>query len=292
MRDVFLVGSIPYAGKDLSCGIAVDPEDWQKWIWELLKDNNWYNLGKQFGEKNRNAMNFQQRIDNLLQAIAYCYTSEYKKLDNFKIWGITFDKGQHTEFTPFFNQTKEKSWRFEYNPIIELSNKMDNDDMYYGVFSWKFPMKTGMSKRILEKVIRNQNSDVIGLAPEFFKHNYLSFSYKQHPGLKELLEKVCNKLNLNLPKEVDKVVYSNFFLAKGKVYKNYVNNVIIPALDYMENEIWEEVNKDAQYKSGLSKENLLNYTGLEYYNFVTFVLERMLSVWLYNHPEISFKQIG
>jgi hypothetical protein len=292
MRDVFLVGSVPYAGKDLSYGIAIDPEDWQKWIWSLLENNTWYELGKQFGEKNRNAMNFQQRIDNLLQAIAYCYTSEYKELDNFKIWGITFDENQYTEFEPVFNQTKEKAWRFEYTPIMELSNKMDNNDIYYGVFSWKFPVKTGMSKRILEKVIRNQNDDVLGLAPSFFKHNYLSFSYLQHPGLKEILEKVCNKLQLTLPKEVDKVVYSNFFLAKGNVYKEYVNSVVIPALNYMENEIWEEVNKDAQYKSGLSREQLLKYTGLEYYNFVTFVLERMLSVWLYNHPEISFKQIG
>lgn len=292
MKDIFLVGSVPYAGKDLSCGIAIDPEDWQKWIYSLLENNNWYNLGKEFGEKNRKAMDFNQRIESLTQAIAYCYTSKYKELNNFQIWGITFDENQYTEFTPFFNQTKEKAWRFEYNPIIELSNKMDNNDIYYGVFSWKFPMKTGISKKILEKVITGINVDVIGLAPNFFHNNYLQFSYKQHPCLEQLLKKVCDKLELELPKDVKKAVYSNFFLAKGKVYKQYVNEIIIPALNYIENEIWEEVNIDAQYKSGLSSEQLLKYTGLEYYNYVTFILERMLSIWLHNHPEISFKQIG
>lgn len=169
--------------------------------------------------------------------------------------------------------------------------KLDDFKGYLGVFSWKFPNKTGICKKVLYKTIENIDADVIGLSPQYFKNNYLKFSYEQHPGLKEILEKVCSKLNLILPNEVDKVVYSNFFLAKAEVYRKYVNEVIIPALDYMENEIWEEVNKDAQYKSGLSTEKLKEYTGLDYYNFVTFTLERMLSVWLYNNPQITFKQL-
>lgn len=120
MRDIFLVGSLPYAGKDLSCGIAVEPEDWQKWVWELLKDDKWWHLGKEFGEKNRNVMNFEERINSLTKAIEYCAISEYNEPENLKIYGITYDREQYTEFTPYFNQTKDKAWRFEWNAIIDI----------------------------------------------------------------------------------------------------------------------------------------------------------------------------
>lgn len=290
MRDVFLVGSLPYTGKDLSCGIVIDPEDWQKWIWELLKDDKWYYLGKEFGEKNRNVMNFEERVNSLTKAIEYCIVSEYGEPENVKIYGITYDKEQYTEFTPYFNQTKNKAWRFEYNVMLDIVNNLKDFDGYLGIFSWKFPMKTGICKKVLHKAVEGLGEDVIGLSAPYFKNNYLKFSYEQHPGLKEILEKVCNKLNLTLPKEVDKVVYSNFFLAKTEVYKQYVNDVVVPVLDFMENNP-EIFHKDANYKHGLTPEKLKEYTGLDFYTWHTFVLERMLSIWLYNNPQITFKQL-
>jgi hypothetical protein len=66
---------------------------------------------------------------------------------------------------------------------------------------------------------------------------------------------------------------------KTELYIDYVDNWIIPALDYMENEIWEEVNVDANYK-GVGKEKLKELTGLEFYNMVTFVLERLILFYI------------
>jgi len=297
MRDVFLVGSVPYAGKNLSCGIAVDPEDWQKWVWELLKDNNWYNLGKQFGEKNRNAMNFQQRIDNLLQAIAYCYTSEYQELDNFKIWGITFDENQYTEYIKYDNSDiktiEQKSYLLEYNPIIDIiDNKINDFNGYVGVFSWKFSQKTGVSKRILEKVLKSVENDVdvIGLSPQYFNNNYLKISEEKHPGFIEILNLICNDLNLKVS-EPKNIVYSNFFIAKKQFYKDFINNIIKPAIELMETKYKDIVWKDANYQWGLNKEELKKYTGLDYYPFHVFILERLLSIYLENNKQFKFKQL-
>jgi hypothetical protein len=47
----------------------------------------------------------------------------------------------------------------------------------------------------------------------------------------------------------------------------------------MENEIWEEVNVDAKYE-GVGKEKLKELTGLEFYNNVTFVLERLILFYI------------
>jgi hypothetical protein len=38
-------------------------------------------------------------------------------------------------------------------------------------------------------------------------------------------------------------------------------------------------NKDAQYK-GLTKDRLKELTGLDYYNFVTFICERLIGQWI------------
>jgi hypothetical protein len=63
---------------------------------------------------------------------------------------------------------------------------------------------------------------------------------------------------------------------KYDVYLNYLADWVIPALSYMENEIWDIVNKDANYKGGLSPEELKERTGLDFYNYTVFVLERLV----------------
>lgn len=296
LRDIPVIASKYYLNKGMSICIVKEPEDWQKWIWNLIENDNYLKIGASLGKLNRQLNNFEERVSNLkdyIQKVAeYKYTPDVK----LHLYGITYNENQTTEFEKYDNShirtLEQKSWRFEYNPILDIvSNKIDNNDEYYGIFSWKFPLKTGISKKIIEKCITSNEYDIIGLSPAYFNNKYLKFSYKQHPGLEEILQKVCNKLNLTLPKEVNNVVYSNFFLAKGSVYKQYVNEIIIPALNYMENEIWEEANKDAQYKWGLTSEKLKEYTEMEYYNFVTFVCERLLSTWLYNNKNITFKQL-
>lgn len=296
LRDIPMIGGDLYEDKGMECYIAKDTQEWVDTVLELIENDEYLQAGKEIGEINRSNNNWDKRLEDLKMMISYVLEKKDRPSDNVKAWGITYNADQYTEFENYFNQTKEKSWRFEYSPIIDIiDNKIGDYNGYVGVFSWKMPSKSGISKKILDAIvddiIKTDNPDVLSLCPRIFQDNYLNFSYDQHPKLKEILVMVCNKLNLKLPEEVDKVIYSNMFIAKAEIYKKFVDEIVKPALDYMENEIWDIVNVDAEYQSGLPTEKLKEYTNLDYYNYVTFVLERMLSIWLYNNPQITFRNI-
>lgn len=110
------------------------------------------------------------------------------------------------------------------------------------------------------------------------------FTEQCHPGFKKIFEKLCNKLNLQIRDKHISTIYSNFFVAKGDIYREYVK-VLEKACNIMEED--EEIKKlcwqNANYNVSLSSEELFKYTGLKYYTFHTFILERLFSVWLDNN---------
>ena len=171
---------------------------------------------------------------------------------------------------------------FEYNPIIKTVNFWGDKDTssYSAFFSHKFPHKTGFYKKYVEEILDNEDSDIVVFCKQ--TPTYLAWSEQQHPGLIEILTKVCDKLGL-VVEEPRCTVYSNFFAAKADVYKEYVQ-LLKKAIDIMEtdSEIKELCWKDANYKTGLSSKDLKKYTELDYYTFHTFVLERLMSIWIDN----------
>lgn len=298
-KDIFLVGGKPYAGKQFGCGIAVESEDWQKWAWELIKDDNYLKLGKEFGAKNREMLDFNKRIESLKTAIQYCANTEYNTPENLKLFGICYQNNQYTEFERYdnnhINSVEQKSYLFEWNPVIDIINNKDVKEEYLGVFSYKFPYKTHLSKKLLEKVFteatKTEKYDVLGFCPYKFNGKYLSETESKHPGFTELLIKVCGDLDLKV-NEPEKVIYSNMQIMKTKLYKDFINSVIKPAITLMETKYKEEAFKDANYVGGLSKEELKKVSGLDNYRMIVFVLERLQSIWLENNPQITFKQLG
>ena len=133
-------------------------------------------------------------------------------------------------------------------------------------------------------------TDIIGISPTFLKGNYLSWTNEQHPGFLVLFSQLCTRLGLQM-KEPKHVIYSNFWIGKYSVYKRYVEEIIKPAIKILEEDMIMEAFTNSQYKSSLTKEQLISYTGMDYFSYHTFLIERLLSVWLDNNPEISFLQI-
>ena len=72
----------------------------------------------------------------------------------------------------------------------------------------------------------------------------------------------------------DNYTYSNFFLMKTDLWKDYIENWAKPAIEFMEND--QEYFENAIYTTGLSSEKLKELTGLDYYTYHTFVLERLI----------------
>ena len=158
---------------------------------------------------------------------------------------------------------------------------------YIGVFSHKFPLKTGLSKEMVHYLIKDEDVDVISFCIQEFKdklgraYKYLQFTEIVHPGFTEGFTYLCNYLGLEV-KEPKCVIYSGQWVAKKEVYMRYVNEVLIPAMDYMETDITmkQYAWKDSQYdkRGGLEKNTLKQYTGLDYYPMACFLLERLPSI--------------
>lgn len=162
---------------------------------------------------------------------------------------------------------------------------------YTGVFSWKFPLKTGLTKEMVYFLIKHEDVDVISFCVQEFhgksgkSYKYLEFTEIVHPGFTEGFTYLCNYLGLEV-KEPRCVIYAGQWVAKEEVYKKYVNEILIPAMDFMETDdkMKRYAWRDSQYdkKGGLKKEELKKYTGLDYYPMACFLLERLVSVWIDN----------
>lgn len=204
-----------------------------------------------------------------------------------KIYSIVYDKNQIVEYEKYDNShiktIEQKSYLFEYNVLIDVIDNHNITEDYLGIFSYKFPIKTGLFKKKLLKILKDSpNKDIYIFCTNSnkLKGKYLSFTEKVHPGFVELFTALCNDLNLKV-KEPKYVVYSNFFIARTDIYKEYVNNIIKPAIELLETKYKEQVWKDSKYQ-GLGKEKLKQCTGLDYYPFHTFILERLFSIWIEN----------
>lgn len=162
---------------------------------------------------------------------------------------------------------------------------------YTGVFSWKFPNKTGLTKEMVHFLTKDEDVDVISFCVQEFKgksgraYKYLEFTEIVHPGFIEGFTHLCNYLQLEV-KEPACVIYAGQWVAKEEVYRRFVNEILVPAMDYMESDpkMKEYAWKDSEYnkRAGLKGEELKKYTGLNYYPMACFFLERLVSVWIDN----------
>ena len=285
LTNTIPVGSPIYSKKEINKLVSCfSPLDWEESISLLTNEEYFKTILKNITEENLTNNKFEERFYNLLKVVNSVYREDLSPKFNtsMNLWTITYDDDQTPLYKAYNNNLirtpKQKSWRFEWNPILDILSKEITEE-YTGIFSYKFEQKTNLTKNILTKFLNKnsyENYDFINLSRGFWKttKEYLEFSYKQHPQLESILKKVLHKLEKNYTYS-DTYTYSNFFIMKTELYKEYVNNWVIPALNYMENEIWEEVNIDANYK-GVGKEKLKELSGLEYYNNVTFVLERLI----------------
>lgn len=168
---------------------------------------------------------------------------------------------------------------------------------YTGVFSWKFPQKTGLSKEMIHYLIKDETVDVISFCVQEFKgksgraYKYLEFTEIVHPGFMEGFKYLCGFLGLSVS-EPKCVIYSGQWVAKKEVYKAYVDEVLIPAINFMESDskMYEYAWKDSGYnkRAGLKQPELKQLTGLDYYPMATFLLERLPSIWIDN-KKLTFK---
>lgn len=210
-----------------------------------------------------------------------------------KIYSITYSQEQPCEYECYDNShirtIAQKSYLFEYNPIIDIiDNHYDSiRESYLGIFSWKFSLKTGIFKKKLHWLLeKNAEHDVYNFCRPL-SMPYMLFTEKVHPGYLQRFTYLLQLMNLKFC-EPKNVVYSNFFLCKKEIYKDYVDNWIKPAIRFMETDeqLKAMVMEPCNY-GGLGPQQLQEFTGLSHYTYHTFILERLFSLYLEENKNIS-----
>jgi len=265
-------------------------------LFKFLPTNDWVNNIRTLVFDDEYRMDIKDSLKIIRDSYDYQKDCVEKRLEIFKnvlnikkqkkeynIFSIKYLDSQLVEYKPVLNKinsTEQKSYFFEYNPMIDIVKKTETNE-YVGIFSHKFPYKTGFYKKILFEILDKEKSDIIIFCKPI--KNYLDFTEKCHPGFQKIFKKLCDKLDLQIRDKHIPTIYSNFFVAKGNIYREYIK-ILEKACNIMEED--EEIKKlcwqDANYKVSLSSEELFKYTGLKYYTFHTFILERLFSVWLDN----------
>lgn len=266
-------------------------EDWLGTVQFLLKNKEevWRQMQKMPIYYELNSNHFPDKIKSLKQFITKISESEPISIpDNCKLYTIKYDKSQEDMFEPYINTRstlEEKTYLFEHNVMYDV---VKNDSNYYGVFSHKFRSKTGFNKTIVSNILRYEYDPANAVDPKNvvvtfcrnLKNAYLQSSDYYHPGFYKLFKEVCEHIGFTCPGIRDDVptIYSSFFVAHGSHYSRFLE-YLSKAIEYMERpENKKRFFKDANYY-GLSSDELRARTGLEYYPMITFIIERLMTVY-------------
>jgi len=200
---------------------------------------------------------------------------------NYKIYSIVYDSKHVSEYTRYDNShiktVEQKSYLFEYNPIIDIIDNHDITEEYLGIFSYKFYQKTKIPKKRLLQFISMNSFDFYGFSKHSGNMNlFPGLLEKSHPGFTQIFEPLCK--DLKLPHNItEDYIYENFFVTKTSIYKDYVNTIIKPAIELLDTKYKELSWKDAIYKPN---PKLFEETGLKHYTFHTFILERLINQYI------------
>ena len=212
-----------------------------------------------------------------------------------RIYGITYGD-KTTEFIPFKNLATEKLHRFEYNPMIEIVDNFIYDLKpydYLAIFSWKITQKTGLTLARINDLIKHAPSAPVYNCSPFLGHNingrgwFMNWSADGHGELlRELVKRCCAHVNIRYEDNPPVVIYANQFICYTWIYEQYMAKVVKPCLELLEGELWHLADQQANYSAGVAKSELKKHTGLDFYNYVPFVLERMFMQYV-NHNNLK-----
>jgi hypothetical protein len=157
------------------------------------------------------------------------------------------------------------------------------------VCSWKLKQKLrwyiGKHRELTQEVLES-DYDVLSMTRNSSHHQMLAAANKYHKGFKEGMQKLCDHIGLKVPGEVKQPIYQNHFSAKREIYRDYVQNYLSPAMEFMETGMRDIALMDSNYsqlsKSSITPEYLLEKIGVPYYPLAPFILERLFSVYVQN----------
>lgn len=197
------------------------------------------------------------------------------------------DQKQGIDYIPYFNSKCTPF--FENSVILDLRSEIDDD--YFAVLSWKLREKLGQAKQWKGMKIANTSNKLF--TPEIFEmyldtykpdamsfqrhapHDPISYADRFHPNFSTYFKKIMNAIGYNWrPTVYNDVFYCNYFTAKGEIYAEYIDKMLAPAMEVMEN--MPELFENSNYPHPLP-EHLTSVFKVNYYPYHAFLCERMFS---------------
>lgn len=185
----------------------------------------------------------------------------------------------YTFAKPYYNNHLTKF--FENSVIAELVPQSTAKRIC--VASWRLKQKRGGLIRVKKQLLINDlidDYDVAILTPRSPTHKPMVMARQWHGiawdnAITEL------KKFIKVPKELKYTIYENHFVASADLYKSYVDDCLIPCMQFMSSN--DVFNAPSGYKKRKSKEDLIfvqNQTGFDDWTIAPFILERLFSIWI------------
>jgi hypothetical protein len=157
------------------------------------------------------------------------------------------------------------------------------------VCSWNLmnKMRTNIPPyRQLTQELLESDFDVLSFTKNSPGHGMLTIADTWHPNFTDILRVIMTHLGFKLPKEVKYPIYQNAFCARTEIYQQYVKEMLIPAMEVMENDM--VIRELCWMDSGYYKlrnipefaQRVKQFLGTDYCPLHTFLCERFFSVWL------------
>lgn len=210
------------------------------------------------------------------------------------------------EYIPYFNNPT--TVYFESKVMCDLIDKGEHKGVdYFGIVGNKLRRKISQSKTWGRRI---RNISKKNFSPKSFeqfvydyrphiasystngRHAVFPWAEQFHGGICKATQAIVKKLGIRAA--YDKVtiqpIYFNYFVAKPDIYQDYVNKILRPAIDLMENdaEIKTLLEVDSNY--GQVSAELEKQIGYNYYPLHPFICERLINLYLnmYNFKIIQW----
>lgn len=189
---------------------------------------------------------------------------------NYRIYQIYFDEQSEANCylhpNVFLYNNKECSDYFENDVILKVRPTMTKFD-YIGIWSHRHKQKIQGHGFTFAEMEKRLTVDV--LAFQRFLKNGRIFSGKWEREYKKMFNYLMVRIGLSyrFPNTPKFVVMQNHFITRGAIYADYVDTVLMPAIELMNgmSETLEKVN----YKDGS-------------YNYRPFLCEKLFSAYLHD----------
>jgi len=175
---------------------------------------------------------------------------------------------------------------FENSVIRELVLASEADKI--SVCSWKLREKSKwnvcMPRKLTMEVLES-SYDVLSFTCNTKKHQFLNAADMYHKGFKETLKRILGMMLKPMPSEVKYPIYQNHFSAESSIYKRYVIEYLIPAIEIMRDDAdcWRNSNySNLNKRNAADSEYLSKAIGVPYYPMIPFLLERLFAIFCQN----------